>query len=612
MCVCVSPIITLLYEGMDRARKKVYKFQMKGIYFSHERYIHIGEKVYTYRNKANYSVRDVPLVKLGISVRLFALALLLCAPLWLRAQTLASPFAGEPGALYQSALWRYFEEITPLKHTRLDKALYSLPTETAADTSWASVGVLGDYGARSGVRAPYEGATVASGQLRASGIKNFGKSGRLSGYAVLGAGYEGEIGYSAIRHPDFYLPYLVADTSGGNFRYEQYAAGALYALRRGASEFGAGLHFAGEIAYKYEDPRVYNTTGSLQATLGYKRHLSQLECSATLHALYHRKYMHLWLWRPSQQDKFPLTYGFGMVDVQHTKIFFGTSRMHYMGGGAADLLIRSKQNSPDAFSYTALLSYQLYTMRTEESSSIGLFGHTNHRLTLLTHVEKARWYFTAEGVLLRRLGTEYIYALHQPDEEHLTITDQRLIGKRQTYTLAEYNAEVKGGYRMPIASNHHIDFTLGTGYRYREECYKGSDNNTNYAVLRPWLGISYGYKQHILSCFSAAYRMPLSATYKVESGFKDQLDYQLAYLPLVGQLKSGIELRWSNRIGISLPRKKCLLLGVEAFYAPETLMRGFPLYKGTPSTTSGIFSNPENIPSRSHSYGFRCTLTVQI
>ena len=85
MSACVSPIITLLYEGMDRARKKVYKFQMKGIYFSHKRYIHIGEKVYTYRNKATCPVREIPLVKLGMSVRLFAFALFLCAPLWLRA-----------------------------------------------------------------------------------------------------------------------------------------------------------------------------------------------------------------------------------------------------------------------------------------------------------------------------------------------------------------------------------------------------------------------------------------------------------------------------------------------------------------------------------------------
>lgn len=556
--------------------------------------------------------RQYPLATVLSIARVPLILSLLCYTLATEAQRVASPFMTGEGACYSSALQRRYEEVSPVIRDALSKALYTIPTEISTDTTYAKIGLLGHYLSQSGVRAPYEGARVSAGRLVASGLVDFKHAGRLKGYVALGMGYEGETGYSAIRHPDYYLPYLVADTSGGNFRYEHYIAGALYALRRNASELGAGLHFAGEIAYKYEDPRVYNTTGTLQATLGYKHHLSTLELSATLHGLYHRKYMHLWLWRPAQQDKFPLTYGFGMVDVQNTRIFFGTSRMHYIGGGAIDLLLRSKQRDVAQPAYTLLLSYQLYRMRTEESSSIGLFGHWNHHLRLLGSLQRGRWSFALAGTMLHRLGTEYIYATHQPDDEHLTIVDLRLIGQRQTYGLQEYDAQMQGRYAIPLSSRHQIALSLGCGYRLHQERYTGLPNQIAYSFVRPWAGCDYSYRDRLYSALSVAYRQPLTSSYIVERGYKDQLDYQLAYLPLIAQLKSSIELRWHNELTFALPRRQAISLGVDAFYAPERLMPSRPRYEGSPSTSSGIFSQPERIPEQSNAYGILCRITYHI
>ena len=549
----------------------------------------------------------------SLSIRSFALCLLLLGYVAVtKAQTPASPFIIGQGEVYSSALQRYYEEITPRVEDKLAKVRYTIPMEIPQDTTYALVGLRSNYLSQDGVRAPYEGATETAGELLAMGVANFKHRGRLSGYVSVGLGYQGAIGYSAIRQPEYYLPYLVADTSGGDYRYEHYIAGALYALRRGASELGAGLHFAGEIAYKYEDPRVYNTTGTLQATLGYKHHFSSLDLSATLHALYHRKYMNLWLWRPSQQDKFPLTYGFGMVDVQNTKIFFGTSRMHYMGGVALDLLLRSRQRELGAPHYTLLLSDQLYKMRTEESSAAGLFGLLNNNVRLLSSVGWGRCTLALESSILHRLGTEYIYATHQPDQEHLTITDLRQIGRRQTYRQADYNAQLRGRYQIPLSSRHQLALSLGGGYHYHQELYKGSSNHIDYSVVRPWAGCDYRYSDRLYTALSVAYRLPLSSTYVVERGYKDQLDYQLAYLPLLSKLKSGLELRWHSQLSISLPRSQAMTISVDAFYAPSRLSTRRPLYEGRPTTTSGIFSHPELIGEQARSYGLFLSLTYHI
>ena len=98
----------------------------------------------------------------------------------------------------------------------------------------------------------------------------------------------------------------------------------------------------------------------------------------------------------------------------------------------------------------------------------------------------------------------------------------------------------------------------------------------------------------------------------MERGYKDQLDYQLAYLPLLSKLKSGLELRWHSQLSISLPRSQAMTISVDAFYAPNQLTQRRPLYEGRPTTSSGIFSHPELIGEQARSYGLLLSLTYHI
>lgn len=527
----------------------------------------------------------------------------------LEGQMMQSPFMSGKGDVFRSAAVNRYNEVSPYSKTEIDRTLLTLPTLIPQDITQGEISLTGDLFGQSGVRAPYEGKNTFDGKLSGSGTINFKGKGRLCGYIGLGLGEETKIGYSAIRHPEYYLPYIVADSSGGDFRYERYVMGGLYALRRGASEIGFGLHFAGEIAYKYEDPRIYNTIGSLQASVGYTHHLRNIELSATIHGLYHRQYMNLWLWRPSQQDKFHLTYGFGMVNVRNTPIFFGISRMHYMGGGAVDLLLRTKKSKKRHPQIIALLSYRLNGIRTEESSSMGLFGHYTHQLNFKTHTKINRWQLALNGSTLWRLGTEYIYADYQPDEGHLTITDNRLIDTEQSYSLAEYLLQVKAFYSIPLLVKQSLVFGVGGNYFAHRQRYKTNTNHIAYNTIIPWLSIGYSSHDRFVSTFSTAYRFPLTSIYIVEHGYKDQLDYQLAYLPLVARLKKGFEFRWKSSLRIPLHKRQALSIVLDAFFAPEELQKNRPIYKGRPTTVSGIFSHPEMIATTSHTVGCILGLT---
>ena len=81
-------------------------------------------------------------------------------------------------------------------------------------------------------------------------------------------------------------------------------------------------------------------------------------------------------WRPGQQDKFFVSYGFGQVDVSNSPIWFGISRMNYVNGWKLSSRLDTRRG--DAIG----LDYSGYFLDTEERSSINLFALLYNRLRL--------------------------------------------------------------------------------------------------------------------------------------------------------------------------------------------------------------------------------------
>lgn len=79
----------------------------------------------------------------------------------------------------------------------------------------------GASGRQEGDYLPYEGQEFRDFSVRADGYK---QGDRATFFARIGftAGGNDNVGWSALRNPGLYWPYIVADSTGGDFRYEKY------------------------------------------------------------------------------------------------------------------------------------------------------------------------------------------------------------------------------------------------------------------------------------------------------------------------------------------------------------------------------------------------------
>lgn len=456
-------------------------------------------------------------------------------------------------------------------------------------------------GKRTGFYTPYEGRDTYAARLEGVGNADLGSWGRLSGRILYARGGESNLGYSSIRNADFYLPYLVADSSGGDYHHEQYAAFGAYTLRRGNTELGATLAYAGEMAYRYTDPRAANTSGSLQPGIAFTLHSGLGRSSLALQYLYHRQYLNLWLWRPEQQDKFFLTYGFGMVDVKHTPIFFGTSRMNYLNGWKLDAIHETTLQG-EGSEWLIAASYMGYFFRAEESSAVGLFGHLNHREQLRLHWHNRQWQLAFEGEATQRGGREYIYAEEHLEDMHASVYDRVVIDVSKEYGLKEWKATAMATYFLPIlAKRGALDFTLGAQMYQRGERHRQLGFEVGHSLLRPYGAITYRPSLRYSLGLMYAYRLPLGVRYKVASEYKDQLDYQLAYLPLLDASRRAHELRLRGSALLPIGRH-ALRLSADAFYAQEQRAGQLQPFAQKPITQSHVFIQPETFPTQGHSF----------
>lgn len=95
----------------------------------------------------------------------------------------------------------------------------------------------GASGRQEGDYLPYEGQEFRDFSVRADGYK---QGDRATFFARIGftAGGNDNVGWSALRNPGLYWPYIVADSTGGDFRYEKYDLMCGYSFRLGRFDLG--------------------------------------------------------------------------------------------------------------------------------------------------------------------------------------------------------------------------------------------------------------------------------------------------------------------------------------------------------------------------------------
>ncbi len=435
-------------------------------------------------------------------------------------------------------------------------------------------------GSMSGDYLPDEGYAFRDSEIGANAVYGTKSHGTIFGKASFSRGLHRGYAWNAIRHAELYRPYVLADSSGGDYHYENYFLEGGYGFSVGNVYLGVGGSYRGEIASRHTDPRCANTTSWLTLNVSSVfnfRHSNWL--ALKLSFLSNKQHLDLWNWRPGQQDRFFFTYGFGYYDLNESPIFFGIKRMQYVKGVGFQLTSSNIGARSSARStYFVDLDYSFAKMKTEKSDTKNLFGANTHYLNasiwFSTPAEhKFRMSFGLISQSNVRFGRENIYESYRPDDEYSSIYDFRLVNVRKRFvsTFSQDDFLSKLSYRLP---SNQLTFELlaGIGVEYRREEYKNPAQSWNVASLMPVVGLGLSQKvKRIEWGFNSSLwlKSPQQYDYDVQNE-EFRLDYPRTFLPYAyyaddsytasGQLlfaysfnsrgmRAGVKVRYFLRIG---------------------------------------------------------------
>ena len=402
----------------------------------------------------------------------------------------------------------------------------------------SSVYTGGAHGELDGDFLHYEGNAFNDYRLGAFGEYSVGKNGTIFGKVRYARGEHKNIGWSAMRYPELYLPYISTDSIGGDFKYEDYQIEGGYAFTLNEWKIGVNGTFHGEQAHRMSDPRALNNTTWLTIGAGVSRMFNGHLLMAQGSFGRNKQHMQLRYWRPGEQDRFFISYGFGLYDVRQSKVSFGYERMYYIMEGGARVTYQSPVDRP--FTIYASLGYEYDRMKTEETNICDLyFSKTNTFLpsVMLNWKQSDSWDFSwwLEGHMDLRKGFENIFERYQSDVDN-NIYDYRMVDTQQNYKMNQFNALTQIRARYRFNPSHALALTGGISMDNREESYRNNMYKVKTGSIFPHGKIDYQMnikKSEIeLSCLYGQ-KLTTDNSYNVVMRNNDieHLDFQHAFQP---------------------------------------------------------------------------------
>lgn len=385
----------------------------------------------------------------------------------------------------------------------------------------------------------YQGNASRDVRMQATGAYTLKNAGTLFGFARYSRGRQDGIGWSATRFPELYQPYAATDSVGGDFHFESYAIKGGFAFGLGLWNIGVLAAFMGEQAHRKTDPRSLNNTTWLTGEIGAARvlnggHLLMLGGGIGRN----KQHMSLRFWRPGEQERFFVSYGFGQVDNRQSPISFGYSRMYYITRGNAML----HYSSPAAgkIRVNASLEYLFDKMKSEESSIRDLYSSTTHTLRpqlnidLRTSGRLSLTLFVNSDIKLRK-GFENIFEEYLIDKEN-NIYDFRLIDTRQHYDFksSESLAELRAA--SCIGSSNTVSLSAGALHFMRQETYSSKSYEIKNTSIMPYLKAAFRHdseRDETVLTLTCGRRLRLENVYRVDmaGATSMRLDLQQAFAP---------------------------------------------------------------------------------
>lgn len=375
-------------------------------------------------------------------------------------------------------------------HQRNKQFYPSSEYKSVLSTSYSSGKQKGDF-------LTAEGNNFLDYRIMGSGQYSLKSAGTLFGSVQYAKGEHQNIGWSAARFPQLYQPYITTDSLGGDYIYEDYQASGGYSFQLGSYYVGAYGKFRGEQAHRKTDPRALHNTTWLGFGAGiaktYNNHLFMFQAGYERN----KQYTSLRYWRPGQQDRFFVAYGFGLYDVHQSTISFGYSRMYYINEANTSLTYTSPQDKQ--LTFYGNLNYTYAHMKTEESNIRDLYYSNTHRVDPTFRIDyKTNSSFSfslfLDGNMNYRQGYENIFEQYLADPNN-HVYDFRLIDTQQNYKRTQANglAQLKATYQ--VNSAYQVSLLTGASLFYRDETYNNDYKIKNQA-LHPHIGIGLHLKKN--------------------------------------------------------------------------------------------------------------------
>lgn len=349
-------------------------------------------------------------------------------------------------------------------------------------------------GRRKGDFLHYEGDQFSDMRVMGAGSHTYDGHGTLYGSVTYARGKDKDISWNACRHAELYFPYLSTDSVGGDTRYESYKVSGGYAFPLGRWTLGVHGAFDGEQAHRLTDPRLLTINTWLKAGVGVSCNLRGHLLSLTLAYARNKQHIALRYWRPGQQDRFFVCYGFGLYDKRESAVLFSYSRMYYINQFSTQLGYESPDSLPCRVSL--FLRTEKERVDTEESDIQSLY------YSIKTHWEptlKVSWLgdhwgmsFLTQMSMNGRKGYENILDRYLSDVGN-NIYDYRKISERQNYSLKEHQMLFRLEPSWCLTDRNRLLLNVGTFLHIREERYESESFEIYNMGWTPHFNLMYNY-----------------------------------------------------------------------------------------------------------------------
>ena len=393
----------------------------------------------------------------------------------------------------------------------------------------------GASGRQEGDYLPYEGQEFRDFSVRADGYK---QGDRATFFARIGftAGGNDNVGWSALRNPGLYWPYIVADSTGGDFRYEKYDLMCGYSFRLGRFDLGMSGEYTGDFAFRQNDPRIEDISTWLTfkagAAYAFRRHVIALNAEF----MHHRQHADVKHFRTGQFAGFFIEYGFGMFDYIFSPIFNSMEQRQHINAYGVNLTFNSDPSR--ALRLNLLLGYGRETMKTEENNyKVNLCRAPANTfdadLGILWNDRRWGAEFLVKAAYEDKKGTENIFERYiSSSQDGVDVYDFRKIGEQNRYGMKRLDGSAELKVSRFLGRHYTVSLLGGVGYMMREETYKDHDYLIRNVLLTPSLGIGARYSGEkfdveLRGCWS--HRTVPESRYEVGVDLEKNTEFQHAF-----------------------------------------------------------------------------------